>query len=257
MIYKLGRLPHNPAKVAKCVQAHNILNLSTLPLWPAARDWSMKDGVDFVYPMLLNDQLGDCVIASLIHKFITSAGQTNTPFAPTEQDALDGYKRFGGYVEGDPSTDRGCVMLDVAKRVCTEPLAGQTIRAFVAVDPTDIDLMAAVCEFFGGLWVGWSLPTAWQDSDIWDVSPTGSVSGPWAPASWGLHATHDPIWSPARAGVRTWTQRKEVTIPAVRTYCEETYAIISQTLWADLVGDRCPAGIDVQQLIDLLPVVGG
>ena len=36
-----------------------------------------------------------------------------------------------------------------------------------------------------------------------------------------------------------------------------TYALISQDMWAQLTGGRCPAGVDLQKLIDLLPVVGG
>lgn len=255
-IHKLGRLPHNPAHVARCVQAHDVLNLSQLPARPAARDWSCKDGRFFDYPMLGNDRLGLCVIASLMHKFVTDAGQVGKPFLPTEQDAVDGYKNFGGYVEGDPSTDNGCVMLEVLKRVRKEPLAGHTIKAFVAIDHTNIDLMQAACEFFGGHWLGWSLPLAWQGSDKWDVSITRSQSGVWAPGSWGGHAVHGAEWSPLRSGVETWHEHVEVTIPAVLTYCEEAYAIITEDMWATLTGDRCPAGVDVQKLIDLMPVVG-
>ena len=255
---KLGRLPHDPAKVARCVQAHDILNLSTLPSRPVARDWSQKDGVYFAYPMFRNNALGICVIASLLHKFITSAGQTGTPFAATDADATEGYEKFGGFVEGDPSTDNGCVMLDVVKRLAKgETLAGQTIKAFVAVNPKNLDLMAAVCEFFGGIWMGWDLPLAWQGADEWGVSPTGSTSGKWAPASWGRHATLDPKWSPLLTGVETWTEDVAVTLPAVPVYGSEAYAIILDHQWTVLTGDKCPAGVDVQKLIDLLPVVGG
>jgi hypothetical protein len=57
-------------------------------------------------------------------------------------------------------------------------------------------------------------------------------------------------------GIKTWTENMPVTPAAWGAYCEEAYALISQDAWARLTGDRCPAGIDVQRLIDLLPVVG-
>ena len=255
-LYPLGRKAHDPVAFACHLQAHDVLNLSTLPSRPAARDWSMKDGVGFEYPMLRNGDLGICVIASLIHKFLTAARQTGVPFLPTDEDALDGYRRFGGYVDGDPSTDNGCVMLDVGRRVMSEPLAGQTIKGIVAVNPRNLDLVEAANEFFGGLWLGWDLPIAWQQADIWVRSPNGSTSGDWSPASWGRHATHSPLWSPRLIGVETWTEHRPVEVAAIPTYCSEAYAVLTDHLWAVLTGDKCPAGIDVQKLVDLLPVVG-
>ena len=123
-VYKLGRQPHDPLKTACCLQAHDVLNLSTLPSRPAARDWSQKNGVGTVYQMFGNDVHGDCVIASLLDGFLTWAGQTGAVFTPTTQDALDGYQKFGGWdPNNSAATDNGCVMLDVANRIKTEPRA--------------------------------------------------------------------------------------------------------------------------------------
>ena len=252
---KFGRLPHDPERVAKCMQASDILNLSMLPSRPAARDWSMRDGVGIEYPMFRNDELGTCAIASLIDKFITSAFQTGTPFLPTDADATLGYERFGGYVEGDASTDNGCVMLDVIKRLAKgETLAGKTVKVFVAVNPRNLELMAAACEFFGGLWTGWDLPTAWSGADIWGTAPDGSTSGKWAPASAGRHATHVPLWSPQLIGMETWTQHKPATLAAVPTYCSEAYALLD-SMWIEKLKAKCPAGLDLQRLLDVLPMV--
>ena len=254
----LGRNPHDPARVARCLQAHNVLNLSTLPSRPAARDWSQKNGVDTTYQMFANDRLGDCVIASLLDLFLTWGHQTNTTLLLTEQDALDGYQKFGGWdPKNSVATDNGCVMLDVVTRLQREPLAGKTIKTFVHVNPRNPELLAAALEFFGGLWLGWDLPLAWQDADIWGVSPIGSTSGDWAPRSWGGHATHGNLWSPAMAGLITWNEHQPFTIPAAQLYCSEAYALMSVDMWAVLTSGHCPAGIDVQQMIDLGSIVGG
>lgn len=124
----LGRRPHDPGAVARCVQARDVLNLSTLPSRPAARDWGMVAGVDVPYQMWLNDQLSNCVIASMLGQMTTWAAQTGTPFLATDADALAGYEKFGGYVPGDPSTDNGVVMLDVAQRL----RSGDSARGAVA-----------------------------------------------------------------------------------------------------------------------------
>lgn len=256
-LYPLGRLPHDPARVARCAQARDVLDLSTLPSRPAARDWSQKAGVDTLYQMFANDVLSDCVIASLLDLFLTWSRQTGTSFLPTEQDARDGYQKLGGWDPKNPvATDNGCVMLDVVTKLKTETLAGQTVEAFIRVNPRDLDMMAAALEFFGGLWLGLDLPVAWQQADTWDVSPTGSVSGDWAPASWGRHATHANLWSPARGGLITWAEHRPFTLPAIPVYCSEAYALVSTKLWTDLKNGFCPSGLDLQKLMDTLPLVG-
>ena len=257
-LYKLGRQPHDPLKTARCLQAHDVLDLSTLPTRPAARDWSQRDGVDTTYQMFGNDYLNDCVIASLLDQFLTWAGQSGTSFAPTLQDALNGYQQLGGW---DPSnsaaTDNGCVMLDVVTRIKTESLAGHRIKAFVHVDPKNLDLLAAALEFFGGLWMGWDLPIAWQQADVWGTAPDGKLTGDWTPASWGRHATHAPLWSPGMAGLITWCEHRPFALEAAPAYCSEAYALVSDELWVVLTSGRCPAGVDVQKLVDLMPVLGG
>ena len=256
-VYPTGRLPHEPARIARCLQAHDVLNLSSLPARPAARDWSQRDGADVKYQMFGNDEYGDCVIASLLDEFLTWAGQTGAVFDPTRQDALDGYQKFGGWdPNNSAATDNGCVMLDVVTAVQKQPLAGQTVRAFVHVNPKNLDLLAAALEFFGGLWMGWDLPLAWQQADVWGVSPTGSKSGIWTPRSWGGHATHAPLWSPGLAGLITWNEHRPFELEAAPAYCTEAYALVSDSLWAVLLSGQCPAGIDVQKLIDLMPAIG-
>jgi hypothetical protein len=253
-IYKLGCLPHDPIKVARCVQAHDILNLSVLPETPAAFDWSQKDGTNLVYPMHGNNYAGDCVFASACHMLGTWTGQTGQQEAITEAQAIDAYSRFTGYNPATGANDNGAVMLDVAKRWAKgENIAGHVIKAFVSVDTKRLDLVAAASNLFGGLWTGWALPTAWQGADEWTAGP--NTDGKWAPYSWGGHAVQQTLYSPGMLGIKTWTEDMPVTPAAWDTYCGEAYALISQDTWLRLAG-ACPAGVDLQKLIDLLPVVG-
>jgi len=240
LIHQLGK--HPVRHDSRTLKLADFVNLSTLPSVPAAFDWSMREGQPFDYPMLGNNRYGDCVFASACHQVISWTGQTSVPQSIAESDALAAYADFAGFNPADPSTDNGANMLDVAKKWQTTPIAGRKIAAFVAVDMKRPDLIAAACNLFGGLWTGWSLPTAWQGADEWTSGP--SQSGQWAPGSWGGHAVHLCLISPAMLGVKTWGQHMCVTPAAFAAYCEEAYALISVDTWLTLVGNRCPSGID-------------
>jgi hypothetical protein len=241
-IHKLGK--HAPTVKAKTLKIGDFLNLSVLPTPPAAFDWSMLKGKPLIYGMDGNDNFGDCVFASACHHIGTWTGNTGAEQIATESDALGAYGRFTGFTPSDPSTDRGASMLLVATQWRTQPIFNHKIAAFASVDTKRLDLVAATAYLFGGIWVGWRLPKAWQGADSWDVSPDGSVSGDWEPNSWGGHATHMPAFSPQLLGLKTWQEDMPVTIPAFEAYADEAYALISRDTWLSLAGDRCPAGVD-------------
>ena len=173
-----------------------------------------------------------------------------------EAEALDAYHRFTGFDPVTGAGDSGANMLDFMTKWKSMPVAGHTIKGFVAVDTRNLALLAACANLFGCLMLGWDLPLAWQQADVWDVDPKGSTSGIWTPGSWGGHCTASPAWSPQLVGVKTWTENKSATVKAVPLYCPEAYAPVSEDTWAILQGTHCPSGVDVQKLMDLLPVVG-
>jgi len=240
MVGKLGRWPTKHD--ARNIPFRAIFNLSTMPARPAARDWGQKDGRDVAYPMLGNDEYGDCAYASIVHDGLTLSTQTDAPITVTSKEVIDRYL-------ADTGGDNGAYMLEVVKSIIRKPLGGLVIDAFVEIDPTDDDAFEAAQEFFGGVWCGWALPRAWQGADVWDVGP--NTSGIWAPWSWGGHATDSPTYSPGGGGLITWMQRQPYTHPARRSYCEESYGIFSRKLWLGLA-QNCPAGVDYQKLLDLL-----
>ena len=251
-IYKLGKLPPDHAKLAAMPKIENYLNLSTLPSIPAAFDWSMRDGVPFVYGMDGNDKYGCCPLASACHQIGTWTGQNGVEQVGTEADALDAYTRFTGFRRDDPSTDNGANMLRVAFQWLTMPIMGRTIKSFATVDMRRPDLVAAAAYLFGGVWTGWALPTAWQGADEWTTGP--STSGKWKPASWGYHATHLRLVSPQLYGVVSWGGLIPVTVPALGEYSDEGYVATCDD-W--LTNGRCPAGVDGEALAADLKLVAG
>jgi len=239
-IHKLGR---NPSKFdPRNLKLADFINLSTLPAIPAAFDWGMKNGVPLVYGMDGNDQYGDCVFASACHQIGTWTGQTGTEQVATAADAEAAYTAFTGFNPSDPSTDNGADMLTVATGWRTKPIFNHTIAAFAQVDIKRPDLIAAAANLFGGVWTGWGLPTAWQGADEWTTGP--STDGQWAVGSWGGHAVHLKLVSPALLGVVTWGNVMPVTPAALATYCQEIFALISVDCWETLTGNSCPSGVD-------------
>lgn len=253
-IHPLGK--HAPTLKKKTLQIGDFLNLSVLPTPPAAFDWSMPSGGrSLVYGMDGNDKWGDCVFASACHHIGTWSGNTGGEQIATEADALGAYTAFTGFNPADPATDNGASMLITATQWRTKPIFNHTIVAFASVDRRRLDLVAAASYLFGGIWVGWALPLAWQGADSWDVSPGGILTGKWAPASWGGHATHSPAFSPRLLGIKTWQEDMPATIPAFTSYADECYALISRDVWLRLTGDRCPAGVDGMALQSALSLV--
>jgi hypothetical protein len=241
-IYRLGK--HAPTLKKKTLKIGDFLNLSVLPTPPAAFDWSMPKNKPLIYGMDGNADWGDCVFASACHHIGTWSGNTGAELIATEDDALGAYGRFTGFKQSDPSTDNGASMVLTATQWRTQPIFNHTIAAFASIDLKRLDLVAAAAYLFGGIWIGWALPLAWQGADSWDVSPGGILTGKWAPASWGGHATHGPAFSPRLLGIKTWQLNMPATIPAFTTYADEAYALISKDIWLRLTGDRCPAGVD-------------
>jgi hypothetical protein len=241
-IYRLGK--QAPTLKKKTLKIGDFLNLSVLPTPPAAFDWSMIKSKPLVYGMDGNDNFSDCVFASACHHIGTWSGNTGEEQIATEADALAAYGKFAGFKQSDPSTDNGASMVLTATQWRTQPIFNHTIAAFASVDLKRLDLVAAAAYLFGGLWIGWQLPKAWQGANSWDVPSSGNTSGDWAPGSWGGHATHVPAFSPRLIGVKTWQQDMPATIPAFAAYADEAYALISKDIWLQLTGDRCPAGVD-------------
>ena len=241
-IHPLGK--HAPTLKKKTLQIGDFLNLSVLPTPPAAFDWSMIKGKPLIYGMDGNENFGDCVFASACHHIGTWSGNTGDEQIATEADALGAYGRFTGFKQSDPSTDNGASMVLTATQWRTQPIFNHTIAAFASVDLKRLDLVAAAAYLFGGLWIGWQLPKAWQGANSWDVPSNKSLTGDWAPNSWGGHATHMPAFSPRLLGIKTWQQDMQATIPAFTAYADEAYALISKDIWLRLTGDRCPAGVD-------------
>jgi len=242
---KLGKLPKR--EDTRTLKLTKYLKVEELPAAPAAVDWTKAVPQ---YGMLLNDQLGDCVIAGMMHLamgWVANAGG-KIP-VPTDQEVLAAYSAIGAYVPGDPSTDNGCNMLDALKYWKNTGIqiqgAVSQIVAFAEVNLQNFAEVKAALWLFGGLFTGWALPESAENAKTWNV--TASLHGKGKPGSWGGHCA--PLAADSSSGqfqAITWGELMPTTQNFVTDYCDEAYAVLSSE-WIEQNGEA-PCGFDLKAL---------
>lgn len=212
---------------------------------PKPTDWL---GGQTDWGMFLNDQEGDCTIASKIHGLQVVAKQAGFPFAPTDNDAQHYYEVIDGYNPADPSTDQGGVISDVLAYIAKNGFCGQKLAGACRVDPQNdlhVDLAIAL---FADLDVGVQLPISAQTQDVWDVPEGQALTGDFEPGSWGGHDISVHAFdADGNLTCITWGGPKKLTRRWLKAYCDEAYGL----LWAAWIkGDgKSPSGFDLKALL--------
>ena len=164
---------HNPAIVKLGRAAHDIEHYLKLPKWahlkttatapisaPPTCDWTLKAGI---FPMDLNDSLGDCTIASCAH--LTQVWTCNEiggqAVILSDTDVLAAYKACSGY-NGTPATDVGCMEINVLNYWQTTGIGGRKITNYVTLDITKQQEIMETVALFGGAYIGVNLPVSAQ-----------------------------------------------------------------------------------------------
>lgn len=213
------------------------------------------------WPMYLNDELGDCVIAAaghMIEQWTAFSSATSSPVLVTNKDILKGYEAVGGYVPGNPDTDNGCDMLTALKYWRRTGFGGHKVSAFVSVDYTNQKEVEQAIYLFGNVYIGLALPLTAQNPvttepsglSCWQMTAEGT-NGDASPGSWGGHCvpivgySSDPAGHPGVALV-TWGEQYAMTWKFANTYVDEMWAVLSPD-WFESNGDA-PNGFNLDQL---------
>lgn len=254
---KLGKLP--PKIDARTLKLSSYLSVTALPPIPAASDWTKKVSS---WGVMMNDQLGDCAIASPGHAIMAmSSNSLGKPDVVTDAEVVAAYSAITGYVPGNPSTDNGTVMLDMLKYWQQVGIANNKTAAYVSIDPKDPAQIRAGIHLFGGVQFGVQLPKAAQAQVDAGQPWTGPIDprqarGQWAPGSWGGHAIPGLKYDDKGVYVVTWGKIQLMTWTFIADYADEAYVVVDPEWFAP--DGVSPSGIDLWTLWnDLMAVTDG
>lgn len=221
---------------------------------PASVDWTGKVPS---WPMLANDQLGDCTCAGAGHMVECWLANVGVQFTPTDAQTIAMYEAVGGYVPGNESTDNGANELDVLNYWRQTGFANHKIAAFAAVNPQNETEVKQAINLFGGVYIGLAMPLAWQGSEVWDAPASGLLArlyraafgdSDWTPGSWGGHAVPVLSYDETEYTPITWgSAAYRITKAGFSTFCDECYAIVTQDFIA--ANGHDPQGFDVNALL--------
>jgi hypothetical protein len=237
----------------------NYLRVS-LPEVPASCDFSGPPAA-ILDDVMLNDEIGDCVIAGGYHLVgLETANAGGAGFHASRAEILADYHAIGGYVEGDPSTDQGCNEQDALNYWTSHGFAnGTKLLGWLAVDGTNVDEVRAAMFLFENLVFGVELPDAW-------ISPFPTGPG----FVWDVEGAADPSNGHCFVGtgygskgvqICTWGMTGLVTYNAIAAYAStrgdgELYVMLSPDQLAKGQA-KAPNGVDWTSLLADWDAMGG
>jgi hypothetical protein len=237
--FRAGRLAPHPESTHPRVKLGLAVDKTTLPAPPAEVDWHSQIAE---WPMLANDQAGDCVEAEQgHHEQVLTAYGTGKPATFTDADAIAVYSAITGYNPDDPSTDQGTVIQDALSYWRRVGFAGRKIAAFAEVNVKDETELKTALALFGPLSGGMNFPAVAMDqfnsSKPWDVVKNdGGNEGGHCVCIVGYDATY--------VYCITWGVVQKMTWAFFRKYFEELWAPVS-TEWINAQTGLDPEGVDL------------
>jgi hypothetical protein len=256
--FRLGRT----RPLARCPRfsLHNYL-MRDLAAPPATCDYT-RPAAKALANVYMNDTLGDCVIAGIAHVVgVLTAGAGAAPFLYTNEQIVALYSAIGGYVPGDPSTDRGCdeqTALNYWENNGA-PSGSNRIAGWLAVNGSDPTEYRTALWLFENLYFGLELPDQW-------INPMPAASG----FTWDAAGAPDPNNGHCVAGfaygahgitIDTWGMTGTLTDKAIAKYCTphahgDVYTVVSQEA-INQASQKAPNGFDWSQLIADFDSMGG
>lgn len=240
-VRRLGRRAHDPARLALIPTLNRYLGVQQ----PGrAVDWT-RDIAPGTWGMCGNDTLSDCTAAAVSHAVSTWQSYVPPLTFMSDTDVVRLYSATGGYVAGDPGTDRGAVCLDVLNYWLLNQVGGETLTAFCAVDPKNVAHVRAALEIFGGLYAGVTLREAQLNgTGEWDAT-TDAIAG--GHCIWVVGADDECLTC------ITWGETQRMTWAFWNAAADECYALLSPR-WSQ--AGRTPEGFPIAAMIADMAALG-
>lgn len=261
---KLGR--RRPDQPSPHPPLARYVSVSTLPKPPDSVDYSaaaVPESGRGLQDELGNGTWGDCTAAEYGHQISLWTGNSGALVLPTLDQTLAFYGACSGFVQSDPSTDRGADELTVLQVAKTLGLAGHTIQGAVIVDAGNPFLVAAGIWLLGGLSLCMELPDAWLAPAPYAPGFTWDLAG--SPNARNGHCVLACGYDHLGVYICTWG-RLSVSLPSRVTWrALGTYGVSSNggSLFGMLSKDwlsargAAPTGFDLEQIQAEAQQIGG
>jgi hypothetical protein len=193
-----------------------------IPPAPPSLTWY---GTTTSWGMMANNTLGCCTISSKGHDLQVASQNTTGIITMTDQQIIQYYSLWDGYVPGNPNTDNGGVISDVLQKWHQQRMIGHRLFAYTYINPTNKDHITKAIELFGVTDVGLQLPITAQSQtgSTWDVV---STSGDGQPGTWGGHDVTLAAYNTIGPVYITWGALQQATWNFHFTYSDETWSLI-------------------------------
>jgi hypothetical protein len=239
---------------------------AALPAPPPGPLGRAKAATKSLFNIYGNDSLGDCVIAGMGHVQGVLTGNAGDLHLYSLDKVISEYSAIGGYVPGDPSTDRGCdeiTALNYWQHNGFVP-PWNRIAGWLAVNGADPVECRTALWLFENLYFGVELPDSWVNPMPQTSGFTWDVAGPADPQNGHCVCGIDYFDSGPRQGIQiaTWGMLGVMTTAAVAAYTAGSaggalYTVLSPDS-INRATQRAPNGLDWQQLqTDFQAMSGG
>lgn len=246
--FYLGR--NKPLVSCPKLQLSNYL-LRDLPTSPTTCDYTQAAprSLGNVY---LNDRLGCCVIAAGFHIKGVLSANAGKEIIYTDQDVINHYSRIGGYVNGNPSTDRGCNEQDALNYwLRTGYPDASRLTGYLAVNPRNPKEYKTALWLFENLFYGVGLPDSWLNNPrpdfVWDADTPDNNNG---------HAFIAAGYDTNGVKIDTWGMLGTLTDRAHSADVDELYVLLDAAMINKAQG-KAPNGFDWSQLVADFNAIGG
>lgn len=220
-----------------------------IPSPPQSFDLSRAESL--TYPVLGNDQYGDCYYAAVAHGSQTYTGIAGSECQFDAQHLIRRYLQISG---GDNGLSDGDIMPEWLRGI-VGPNGPRKILDEMTVDHHDVTAIRLAMWAFGGLIWTCSLPGGWVDSArpgaVWDAAGMGRFVGGHAMYLTGMD-------SAGRYDVRTWGISPPIHLTQAGLLAADSELIVAFSMDMFRPDGICPAnGLHYNELAALWQQLGG
>ena len=234
---------------------------------PASWDWGSivkaPWGMDGNGPDTLNPNIapcGDCVIACMAHETMIYTALEGKIYVPSSQEVVTAYSEITGYdptktdPSGDNPTDNGTSWDQALSWWQKKGFGGNTIGAYVAIDPTNVNHINAALYWFGPLSTAINVYQFMEDD--FDAGKEWKIPEGWninsSEGGHGIPLTGFASWGKTYNFV-TWGQTTQMSGNCRYGVQVEVYAKIDNAFVTDQ--KPAPNGFSMDQLVADLALV--